>query len=90
VWGGLVIFLLCGTGVATALIFRGIRPPTAMLAGCGLLLAGVGVTFGAIATATGAAFLVGAAVSGGGFGLAFQGAFRMIAALATAVQRAGL
>jgi MFS family permease len=90
VWGGLVIFLLCGTGVATALIFRGIRPPTAMLAGCVLLLAGVAVTFGAIATATAAAFLAGAAVSGAGFGLAFQGAFRMIAALATAGQRAGL
>jgi hypothetical protein len=61
-----------------------------MLAGCVLLLAGVAVTFGAIATATAAAFLVGAAVSGAGFGLAFQGAFRMIAALATADQRAGL
>jgi MFS family permease len=90
VWGGLVIFLLCGTGVATALIFRGIEPPTAMLAGCVLLLAGVAVTFGAIATTTAAAFGVGAAVSGAGFGLAFQGAFRMIAALATAGQRAGL
>jgi hypothetical protein len=90
VWGGLVIFLLCGTGVATALIFRGIRPPTAMLAGCVLLLAGVAVTFSAIATTTAAAFLVGAAVSGAGFGLAFQGAFRMVAALATAGQRAGL
>jgi MFS family permease len=90
VWGGLVIFLLCGTGVAMALIFRAIDPPTGMLAGCVLLLAGVAVTFGAIATATAAAFLVGAAVSGAGFGLAFQGAFRMIAALATADQRAGL
>jgi MFS family permease len=90
VWGGLVIFLLCGAGVVMALIFRGIEPPTAMLAGCVLLLAGVTVTFSAIATATAAAFLVGAAVSGAGFGLAFQGAFRAIAALATAGQRAGL
>jgi hypothetical protein len=90
VWGGLVIFLLCGTGVATALVFRGVRPPTAMLAGCVLLLAGVAVTFGAIATTTAAAFLAGAAVTGAGFGLAFQGAFRMITALATGDQRAGL
>jgi MFS family permease len=90
VWGGLVIFLLCGTGAATALIFRAIGPPTAMLAGCVLLLAGVAVTFSAIATTTAAAFGVGAAVSGAGFGLAFQGAFRMIAALAAADQRAGL
>jgi hypothetical protein len=58
VWGGLVIFLLCGTGVAAALVFRGINPQTA--------------------------------VTGAGFGLGFQGAFRMITALATAGQRAGL
>ena len=90
VWGGLVIFLLCGTGVAAALILRGIIPQTAMLAGCLLLLAGVAVTFGAIATTTAAPFLAGTAVAGAGFGLAFQGAFRMITALAAAGQRAGL
>jgi hypothetical protein len=90
VWGGLVIFLLCGTGVAMALIFRGIDPRTALLAGCLLLLAGVAVTFGAIVTTTAAAFLAGTAVTGAGFGLGFQGAFRMITALATAGQRAGL
>ena len=90
VWGGLVIFLLCGTGVAAALVLRGIIPRTAMLAGCLLLLAGVAVTFGAIATTTAAAFLAGTVVSGAGFGLAFQGAFRMVTALATAGQRAGL
>jgi MFS family permease len=89
VWGGLVIFLLCGTGVAMAFIFRSIDPQTALLAGCLLLLAGVAVTFGAIATTT-AAFLVGTAVTGAGFGLGFQGAFRMITALATAGRRAGL
>jgi hypothetical protein len=89
-WGGLVIFLLCGTGVAAALVFRGINPQTAMLAGCLLLLAGVAVTFGAIATTTAGAFLAGTAVTGAGFGLGFQGAFRMITALATAGQRAGL
>jgi MFS family permease len=90
VWGGLVIFLLCGTGVAVALIFRGINPQTAMLAGCLLLLAGVAVTFGAIATTAAGAFLAGTAVTGAGFGLGFQGAFRMITALATVGQRAGL
>jgi MFS family permease len=90
VWGGLVIFLLCGTGVAAALVLRGIIPRTAMLAGCLLLLAGVAVTFGAIATTTAAAFLAGTTVAGAGFGLAFQGAFRMVTALATAGQRAGL
>jgi Major Facilitator Superfamily len=89
-WGGLVIFLVCGTGAVAAYVFRGINPRTAMLTGCLFLLAGVMVTFGAIATTTAAAFLAGAAVAGVGFGLAFQGAFRMTTALATPAQRAGL
>ena len=67
VWGGLVIFLLCGTGVAAALVLRGVIPRTAMLAGCLLLLAGVAVTSGAIATTTAAPFLAGTAVAGAGF-----------------------
>ena len=61
-----------------------------MLAGCLFLLAGMTVTFGAIATTTPAAFLAGTAVAGAGFGLAYLGAFRMILALATPDQRAGL
>jgi MFS family permease len=90
VWGGLVIFLLCGTGAVAAFVLRGITSRAAMLAGCLLLLAGVAVTFGAIATTTAAAFIVGTAVAGAGFGLAFQGAFRATTALATPAQRAGL
>jgi hypothetical protein len=90
VWGGLVIFLICGIGAAAAFTLRGIGSRAAMLAGCLCLLAGVATTFGAIATTTSAAFLAGAGVAGAGFGLAFQGAFRMILALAAPGQRAGL
>ena len=61
-----------------------------MLTGCLLLLVGVVVTFGAIATEASAAFLAGTTVAGAGFGLAFQGAFRMTTALAAPAQRAGL
>jgi hypothetical protein len=89
-WGGLVIFLLGGTGTAAVLVLRSISPRAAMLAGCLFLLAGVAVTFGAIATTTSAAFLAGSAVAGVGFGLAFLGAFRMTTAFATPGQRAGL
>jgi MFS family permease len=39
-WGGLVIFLICGTGAAAAFVLRGVGSRTAMLAGCLLLLAG--------------------------------------------------
>jgi MFS family permease len=90
IWGGLVIFLVCGTGAAAAYVLRTITSRAAMLTGCVFLLAGVAVTFGAIATTTSAAFLAGTAVAGAGFGLAFQGSFRMTTALATPVQRAGL
>jgi MFS family permease len=89
-WGGLVIFLLCGTGAAAAQAFRGISSRTTMLAGCLFLLAGMAVTYGAIATTTTAAFLAGAAVAGVGFGLAFLGSFRTITALAAPDDRAGL
>jgi MFS family permease len=89
-WGGLVIFLVCGTGATAAFTLRGIGSRAAMLAGCLLLLAGVAVTFGAIATTTSAAFLAGTAVAGAGFGLGFSGAFRMTIALAAPSQSAGL
>lgn len=89
-WGGLVIFLLCGTGAVTAFALRGVGSRTAMLAGCLLLLAGVAVTFGAIAATTSVAFLAGTAVAGAGFGLGFSGAFRMTIALATPAESAGL
>jgi MFS family permease len=61
-----------------------------MLAGSLSLLAGIGLTLGAIATTTSAAFMAGAAVAGPGFGLAFLGSFRMIMAHATPGLRAGL
>jgi hypothetical protein len=89
-WGGLVIFLLCGTGAAAAFVLRSISSRAAMLVGCLFLLAGVAVTFGEIATTTSAAFLAGTAVAGVGFGLAFLGAFRLTTALAAPGQRAGL
>jgi predicted MFS family arabinose efflux permease len=89
-WGGLVIFLICGTGAAAAFLLRNISSRAAMLAGCLLLLAGMAVTFGAIATTTSTAFLTGTAIAGTGFGLAFLGSFRMTTAQAAPDQRAGL
>lgn len=85
-----MIFLLRDTGAAAAFALRSIGSRAAMRAGCLFLLAGMAVTFGAIATTTTAAFLTGTAVAGVGFGLAFLGAFRMTIALVTPGQRAGL
>lgn len=85
-----MIFLLSGAGATAVLLLRNISARMAMLAGCLFLLAGMAVTFGAIAAATAAGFLAGTAVAGVGFGLAFLGAFRMITALAAPGDRAGL
>jgi hypothetical protein len=89
-WGGLVVFLLTGIGAAATVMFRRLAPPTAMLAGCLVLLTGVAVTFAAVATMSAAAFLVGSAVAGAGFGVAFLGAFRTLSALADPGERADL
>ena len=59
-----MIFLLCGTGAVAAYVLRDISSRAAMLSGCLLLLAGVAVTFGAVATTTSAAFLAGTAIAG--------------------------
>jgi MFS family permease len=85
-----VIFLICGSGAAAAFALRGIGSRATMLTGCLFLLAGMAITFGAIATTTSAAFLAGTTVAGVGFGLAFLGSFRMITALAEPADRAGL
>jgi MFS family permease len=90
VWGGLVIFLVAGTGAAASVAFRAAAGPTAMLAGCLALLGGVVMTLAAIETASAAAFLAGTAVAGAGVGTGFfAGAYRVLTPLAGPAQRAG-
>jgi predicted MFS family arabinose efflux permease len=89
-WGGLVIFLLAGTGTAAAVAFRALSGPAAMLTGCLALLAGAAVTVTAIEVTSAAALLTGTTVAGAGFGTAMLGAFRTISAVAPPGQRAGL
>lgn len=90
-WGGLVIFLLMGTGAAATVVFRAVSPPITMRSGCLSLVAGTVVTIAAIESSSGAAFLTGAALAGAGFGTAvYLGAYRTITALASPNERAGL
>src|SRR5580692_589547 len=91
-WGGLVIFLVTGTGAAaTVALRRSLSGPAAMLAGCLTLVAGAAMTLAAIETASAAAFLAGTAVAGTGSGTAFfLGAYRILTPLARPGQRAGL
>jgi hypothetical protein len=90
VWGGLVIFLLCGTGAAAAFALRGLDPQLTMLAGCLGLLLGMVVTCVAIAATASAVFFIGSGIAGVGFGLAFLGSFRAVTPLAEPDDRAGL
>ena len=89
-WGGLVIFLVAGTGAVASVVFRGVSGPAAMLAGCLTLFAGAVVTLAAIQTTSAAAFLAGIAVAGAGLGTGWLGAFRTVSARAVPGQRAGL
>jgi MFS family permease len=91
VWGGLVIFLVAGTGAAASVALRVVSGAAALLGGCLTLLAGAVMTLAAIETASAAAFLAGTALAGAGVGTGFfAGAYRLLTPLAAPRQRAGL
>ncbi len=87
-WGGVVIVLLSGVGSLASLLFRNSAPADAVLWGAFALLAGVGVTVGGVEAPSAVLFLVGTALAGVGFGLAFLGGFRILSALAPPAERA--
>ena len=89
-WGGVMIVLLTGVGSLSSLLFRNSAPAAAVLWGAVALLAGVSVTVGGIETPSAALLLVGTAVAGVGFGVAFLGSFRILSALAPPTERARL
>ncbi len=89
-WGGLVIFILAGFGGLASVVFRARPARTTMITGCIALVAGAAITFGAVATTSAVAFLIGTGVAGIGVGIAFLGSFRVLSALASPGQRASL
>jgi MFS family permease len=88
--GGLVIFVLFGMAAMTALLLRDWSPRRSMLVGSNAVAVGVAVTLVSLAGPSTALFFLGTAISGFGFGIAFQGAFRAMAALAEPNERAAL
>jgi hypothetical protein len=88
--GGSIVFALCGAGAVASFALRARPAGQAMRIGCLLLLAGLAVTILAVATANGALLFAGTVVSGAGFGSAFLGAFRSLAAQSSPGGRAGL
>ena len=65
-------------------------PRTAARAGLSALIVGVAIVLAAVATSSGALFLVGAAISGLGFGPSFAGVFRALTDMADPDRRAEL
>lgn len=90
VLGGLVVTALAGGGTVAQLLFgrlTGLRP---IVLGGVLLLVGLGLDTLSLSQGSAALFFVGTAVLGLGWGSAFMGAFRSMAALADPVHRGEL
>ncbi|GAA4622099.1 MFS transporter [Actinoallomurus vinaceus] len=88
--GGLVVSALTGAGAVASTLLRDRTPQRVMIAGSAALAAGTGLTLLALALTSTPLFFLGTAVAGCGFGAAFLGAFRSLAALAGPAQRAEL
>jgi MFS family permease len=89
-WGGLAVFLLLGVGSVTAVAVAHIAPRACMVGGCLFLLAGAGLTLGAVAGSVPVLFLLGTAVAGIGFGPAWTGVYRLLVSDVAPGDRAGL
>jgi len=88
--GGSIVFALCAAGALASFCLRDWPAARAMHTGCLLLLAGLAVTIAAVAAASSILLFVGTLIAGAGFGSAFLGAFRSLAAQASPGGRASL
>jgi MFS family permease len=84
------LFVLALSGSLTVLAFHRTDASRFALIGSLLVIAGTGVVVWSIAETSAAAFFVGAAIAGAGFGAGFQGGLRTIIPLAEPHQRAGV
>jgi MFS family permease len=87
--GGLALFVLAGAGGAAILSLQHWEPRRIMIFGTASLLAGVAITVASLPGNSIAAFLLGTAVAGIGFGSGFQGAIRTVVPHAAPHERAG-
>ncbi|HEY4178049.1 MAG TPA: MFS transporter [Kofleriaceae bacterium] len=88
--GGVVLFMLAGSGALTVLLNHKRSARELMLLGSSLLIVGVAITIVAFELRVPVLLFVGAVVAGGGFGASFQGAIRSVVPLAQPHERAGL
>ncbi len=88
--GGAALGVLAASAAAVILVTRAHEPRRLMRAGTAALAAGVGLTIVAMSSGSATTFFAGAALAGGGFGAAFQGAIRSVLPLAAPEERAGV
>jgi MFS family permease len=88
--GGLVIMALLGTGAVASALTRAWHPRALVIRGSLALIAGVGVTLIALANGWAGGLYAGSVMAGLGFGPAFSGVFRSLAAQAPPDRRAAL
>jgi predicted MFS family arabinose efflux permease len=88
--GGLLVFVLAGSGALTVLLTHKETPEKVMTLGTLALFSGVALSLLAVANTSPALFFLGTAVAGAGFGAGFQGAIRTVMPLARPNERAGV
>jgi MFS family permease len=88
--GGLVYFVLAGSGALAVLLTRERSPRFQTLFATTAMLAGLAAVLPAITHASVALLFAGTAVAGAGFGCAFQGAVRSVVAQTGPHERAGV
>ena len=88
--GGAALGVLAASAAVVILATRAHEPRRLMRAGTAALVVGVGLTIAAMSSGSPATFFTGAAIAGGGFGAAFQGAIRSVLPLAAPEERAGV
>jgi MFS family permease len=88
--GGLVVFLLCGTGAVTIFSLRRWPFPRALNLAAGFLAAGMTVTLAGFVAESPVLAAIGTVVAGVGFGASARGGFGTVAAIALPQERGGL
>jgi MFS family permease len=88
--GGLVIFLLMGTGALASALVRRTDPVKLLVVGSVVVLVGVAVPLAAVTVSSGPLLYTGSVIAGAGFGPAFSGVVRGLGPLAPPEQRGAL
>jgi MFS family permease len=87
---GLGLGILTGVGAVTTYVLRSTPASRVMVIGTRALMTGVAVVLLSLWVGSPAAFFLGTALAGVGFGAGFQGGIRLVAPLAHPDQRAGV